>query len=72
MKDLDAFHFRQSLDQVVRLEHDWRSFAGQTCISVLPANSAENGGTLGQINESRCFPNHSVPQTANLFHYPNF
>jgi hypothetical protein len=72
MKDFDASRSPQSLDQVARLEHDWWSFAGQACISIPPAIGTENDGTLGHIIEDRCFPYHSVSQTANLFHCPNF
>ena len=54
MKTFEAFHFPKSLEsslqQVARLEHNWRSLTGQTCSSITTGNSAENSGVSNRIN----------------------
>ena len=68
MKTFEAFHSPQSLEsslpQVVRLEHNWRSLTGQTCISLPSGNYPKHGGDLCLINAD----NHSegIPEDESL------
>ena len=68
MKTFEAFHSPQSLEsslqQVARLEHNWRSLTGQTCSSIPSGNDAENSGVSNRINAYK--HSEGIPEVESL------